>query len=360
MSEELYGFVVTSKGRNLFAKLVAGNTLHITRIMFGTGKLPEDATVEYMMQLEDLVEPLAPGVSTTPIYEEDTVSLVCEFRSDLNGGLKETVWLNEFGIFANDPDLGEVMIAYATLGSFPDNVRAYKDGRITVRDYPVSITIGAASNVVVDFSASAFITSDEAENLINAGVIAKIEELSEQGELVTREDVTKIVEEEIEKHPSGGGYYGSYDITIPANGWEAAQGGGEDYSYKCDVTVTEAKGEFVPSGACRPGSFGLAASAGVMNGCEVFDGYVRFYAKNKPADDINATLILFSRGAEPVGGIGAGLEYDGSGKVAVKAGEGVSFDENGALTVDKQEVVTESDMLDEDETENDLREILLT
>lgn len=195
---------------------------------------------------------------------------------------------------------------------------------------------------------------------IAEAVTEKVAELEESGELVTPEKVEEVVTEEIKKHPTGG-YYGSYAVTLPADGWEAVQEENPDYSFVCDVAIADAKSDFVPSGGCNPGYFDIAGRAEIVNGCTVFDGYVRFYAKRVPEADVEATVILFSRGAGGGGvrGIGAGLEYDGEGNVAVKAGEGISFDENGGVTVDRQEVVTENDMLDEDETEESVKNILL-
>lgn len=161
----LQGFAVTAAGRNLFAKLTArSEPVEFTRVMFGTGKLADNADI---FNVTELVSPLAEGTGTTPEYKDDTVSMILEFRSDLNGGLTETVWLNEYGLYASDPDGGEVLVCYGNLGDCPDSVLAFKNGQCTVRDYPISIVIGAISDVSIDFPAAAFVTWEGLNELIN-------------------------------------------------------------------------------------------------------------------------------------------------------------------------------------------------
>jgi len=39
--EDFYGFVVTRNGRELIAKLTAGQQLQLSKIMVGTGRVPD-------------------------------------------------------------------------------------------------------------------------------------------------------------------------------------------------------------------------------------------------------------------------------------------------------------------------------
>ena len=59
-----YGFVVTDSGRELIAKLVAGQQLPISKIMVGSGTIPDDVKPAAMTAL---VEPVAAGTSTAPV-----------------------------------------------------------------------------------------------------------------------------------------------------------------------------------------------------------------------------------------------------------------------------------------------------
>lgn len=109
------GFVITNKGLALLSKLHSGNTLEITRVMVGEGKVPDDVNPR---DLEDLVAPVAQATSTKPVTVGTTTSFVVQYRNDLNCGPDRDVNINEYGVFANDPDEGEILLYYANLGAY--------------------------------------------------------------------------------------------------------------------------------------------------------------------------------------------------------------------------------------------------
>ena len=133
-----YGGTVTVAGRNLITSLMAGKTIEFTRIMVGSGAMPEGVEPIDMVAL---VAPVAEGVSSVPTVENGVLSMVVEYRNDLNGGLQEGFWLREFGVFAKTEDTEEILLYYATLGDSPQPVNAYKDNRIDIRRYPISIAL---------------------------------------------------------------------------------------------------------------------------------------------------------------------------------------------------------------------------
>jgi len=156
-----YGFSVTDKGRALIAKLVAGKQLNLSRIMVGTGICPDDVQPR---TLTDLVEPVAQGTSSTPTYNGACVKMIVEYRSDLNGGLDYGFWLREFGVYAYDPDEGEVLIYYGCLGDYPQWVSAMSTTGVDVRRFPVSIVIGEGYGVTVDYNCEIWMTAEDVEN----------------------------------------------------------------------------------------------------------------------------------------------------------------------------------------------------
>ena len=185
-----YGFTITVAGRNLLAKLVAGDQLNITRVVVGSGNVPQGFHPAY---LTDLVQPVAQATSSFTIVKKDTVSFIVEYRSDLNGGLQEGFWLKEFGVFARDGDC-EILLYYATLGDFPQYVMAYEDGKIDIRRYPVTIKISDKIDVVLEYPTLAFVTEERVRELIETEAIPYLQ---------------KIVENTILQK----------DIVIPATGW---------------------------------------------------------------------------------------------------------------------------------------------
>lgn len=154
-----YGCTITKKGRELIAKVLASKTpLTLTRVIMGSGICPDDV---FPGDLQDLIEPVAAGTSSTPVYDGDTVHMTVEYRSDMNGGLDHGFWIREFGVFAKDLDGTEVMLYYGTLGDYPQWVSAYSDNGIDTRRFPISITVGEGATVIIDYSPEAFMTAED-------------------------------------------------------------------------------------------------------------------------------------------------------------------------------------------------------
>ena len=170
MNGRPYGATIPRKGRELIAKILAAKLpLTLTRIMVGTGMVPDGI---FPGELNDLVEPVAAATSTQPTYDGDTVHMTVEYRSDLNGGLDHGFWSRELGIFAKDLDGSDVRLYYGTLGDYPQWVSAYtNNGGIDVRRYPVSITVGEAAQIIIDYSPEAFMTSEDVLALCTSTVL---------------------------------------------------------------------------------------------------------------------------------------------------------------------------------------------
>lgn len=204
---------------------------------------------------------------------------------------------------------------------------------------------------------------------ITAAVSAAVKNLSESGEILNEEQVKALIKEQVDGG-TGGGYYGSYKLTLAADGWKPARSeddyenaGGMDY-YQCiyDAELSDSTSELVPVGVVSPGSFYTTTKAGVLNGCETHDGFIRFFAQRIPEADIQATVTLFGKGggSGETGSvsIGQGLKRDASGAIAVRIGEGLDFDSANALTVRKETVMTSEDLLDEEETQQEIVDML--
>jgi len=264
----LRGLAVTIAGRNLFAKLAAtGQPLKISRVMFGTGKMPEGSTGSDLIARSELVSPLAEGSCTTPIYENDAVSMILEFRNDMHGGLSKTVWLNEYGVYAQDPDGDEILIIYGSLGDCPDSVLAYRKGVVTTRDYPISVVIGSVSDVELSFSASAFLTSQDADDLLDA--------------CIRRTVRLESVEVRID----------------PANWSRNAEN--SRFPYTARVEIKRVTAEHYPDMTLHNYSINDAFLCGLSPTVEAVDGALLFYAQEIPPNALYGTCRLLSKGLYP-------------------------------------------------------------
>lgn len=169
-----YGFVITEAGNSLLASMVAGQTLTITKAVVGEGTADN---AEAARKLTNLIDPGPEGTSTVPTVEENSVNMIVEYRSDLNGGLQQGFWIGEFGIFGKVGTGAETLIGYGSLGDAKQYVSAYVAGTAPdVRRYPVSITVTTGIQVDVDYPAEAWMTAEDVADLFNQTLKPELEE----------------------------------------------------------------------------------------------------------------------------------------------------------------------------------------
>lgn len=263
-----YGGTITVAGRNLITSLIAGDTIRFTRIVVGKGKIPEGIEP---IDMTELVEPVADGTSTIPTIDNGVMYLTVEFRNDLNGGLKEGFWLNEFGIYAETDKTGEVLLYYASLGDKPQPVNAYQEDRIDIRRYNVAIALELDADVQMAYNPGAFITSTEAFDMIDAMVDYALQNLAAT---ITAK------------------------VVIPSTGWVEDESGNPDlksdpaYPYYADVPCEKSTDEYYPSLALNKASLAIAEMSGLCPTILAHNGALRFWSKTKPKKDMTGTVAL--------------------------------------------------------------------
>ena len=88
----------------------------------------------------------------------------------------------------------------------------------------------------------------------------------------------------------------TYYLTVPASGWVQNPSATGNDLWQCDVELEDSSVQKVPMGAAALENTTEALSGPGLNATmDTFDGYVRVYAKNKPAVDINIIVILLAR-----------------------------------------------------------------
>lgn len=357
-------------GVALIGKVLAGRCgMRYTRVAAGKGEIPEGETPKTMTAPAGYVMDAVISAVTNPVDGE------CQVTVQINSAQVETgFYCTGLLLYAEDPDLGEVPYTYLNLENEPEWIRPASSLVGKLATFDIIAAVGDVDTVTAFIDPEAIATNAAVEQrllehdsdpnahagLIEQAVTQQVQSMAESGELVTEEKLDALVKAEVAKKP-GGGYYGTYVLTIPQADWRAAETPNPDYEFVCDVAETDVTSEMVPTGACAVGYFDSAGKAGLVNGCETFDGYIRFMAKRMPDADIQASITLFSKGGGngvTGTGIGAGLTYDDDGLLTVNAGEGLTFDELNALTVSKETVLTGGDLVDEDAAQQSIQEIL--
>lgn len=147
--------VLTKQGLKLQAKVDAGNAMQLTKCRLGSGMIGSG------QQLEDLTELVAP-VQTLPIasvtYSDDSHACIISTVTD-NSTVTTGYYLREFGIYAKDPDDGEILYAVAS-DSEPDFIPAKGTSTVISQEIGVALSFSNAANVTayVNTSATATIT----------------------------------------------------------------------------------------------------------------------------------------------------------------------------------------------------------
>ena len=145
--------VLTKQGLKLQAKVDAGNAMQLTKCRLGSG------TIGSGQQLEDLTELVAP-VQTLPIasvtYSDDSHAVIISAVTD-NSTVTTGYYLREFGIYAKDPDDGEILYAVAS-DSEPDFIPAKGTSTVISQEIGVALTFANAANVTAAVNTSATAT----------------------------------------------------------------------------------------------------------------------------------------------------------------------------------------------------------
>lgn len=330
-----YGGTITVAGRDLITTLIAGQTIELTRIVVGSGSMPEGVEP---IDMTDLVAPVAEATSTTPTVENNVLSLVVEYRNDLNGGLEEGFWLREFGIYARTEESEEILLYYATLGDSPQPVSAFDGSRVDIRRYPVTIALALDANVEVSYNPGAFLTAEDAQELISAMISQQLGATIEQAIANHDSDPNAhaaLMAKMQAMIAAAGASISTAVLAIPTAGW--VENESEKYPYRNDVECETAEETQFPNVIIDEESEDVAFACGLRMAAETMDGYVRFYARSVPTEDITCTVNLIRQG----GSVDVSSSYvlpaataTTLGGVKVQSGSGLTVDANGNLAID--------------------------
>lgn len=148
---------LTNKGKALQAKLQIGDTMEFTRMGLGSGELDKP-----IVELLNLInETASVSINNKQIIQEYTVQLRAFFT---NVDVQERFYWKEFGIFANDPDEGEILYAYPNAGDMGGWIPAVTDNRIERMIYAsVQVSNAGEINITIPQSDTFIPTSEKGQ-----------------------------------------------------------------------------------------------------------------------------------------------------------------------------------------------------
>lgn len=147
------GLVLTKKGQLLQAKVGTGVVLALTKMKLGSGVLPNGTSLE---DLTDLVTPEQNvGIASKEVLTDQKM---CKISATINNvGLSAGYYVRELGVFANDPDDGEILYA-VTSDSAPDYLPPEGGSTAVSQEFAVYIAASNASDVNVSIDPGALAT----------------------------------------------------------------------------------------------------------------------------------------------------------------------------------------------------------
>lgn len=147
--------VITKKGLALQAKVEAGTVLKFTKMALGSGKPTDLATATALASLKQNLAIASKGVNnnTCIVYATGT-----------NIGVTTAYQASELGLYAQDPDLGEILYAVTT-DDTPDTVPSNSSATVITQRIGLAVAVSASSTVSLVLSTTGFITAADAENI---------------------------------------------------------------------------------------------------------------------------------------------------------------------------------------------------
>lgn len=149
MTGKYNSITLTNKGRVLQNKAQIGTKLEFTRIAVGEGYLSDGVDLKGLNALID--EKLSLEIADMKLLGDGTTAIQAILR---NTDLTKGFYKREIGLFANDPDEGEILYSVANAGDLADFIPAGTGSEIVESIIELITVIGNAENVtaVIDDS----------------------------------------------------------------------------------------------------------------------------------------------------------------------------------------------------------------
>ena len=173
------GAILTNKGRSLQAKVEGGLCqLALTKLKTGDGTLAPGQTLE---ALTDLVSPKQNIGISAIVVDEDQPGVVYVKGILSNAELTTGYLVKELGLFATDPDDGEILYA-VTVDSNPDYLQDNTSATVITEALKLAIAVSNTSDVTATLDPEGLLTVEDmdlhnADEDAHDGILQKVSTL---------------------------------------------------------------------------------------------------------------------------------------------------------------------------------------
>ena len=148
---------ITKAGLDLYSKIQTGSTpLTITRVAVGDGTYSEQEILSGEMTA--LKSPVK--IDTSIEYIRATGNGEAILSIGLSAS-ERAFYLREIGVYASDPDVGEILYSYCSFGNTADYIESYNGLYSVFQRADIYIKIGNATDIRVDITDRAYATPEE-------------------------------------------------------------------------------------------------------------------------------------------------------------------------------------------------------
>ena len=165
---------VTDSGLTVIAKCIAlGIPVTFTKAALGTGIAPDGIDLS---TYSNLISWYDDGDISSKSYTGSTLSIAVQYY---NSNVNSVVNVGELGLYATDPDLGEVLFSYTTFGQYPDKLLPIQKTPL-LKTYEVAIDFSNGASVSVTINPESLLPATDA---VDAPVAGKLLRLNSAGKL---------------------------------------------------------------------------------------------------------------------------------------------------------------------------------
>lgn len=156
MAEDYVSYVLTDAGRDIMARIIAGENIMFKRFAIGDGY--EYNMDNYLAKTELIHEVLSIPIVTMAIENNDIVSLLGKFSTS---ELSDSFWYREIGIYIYDPEdeTKEILYAYGNRNDKAEFITPHVANYQILKEIECKVSVGESSNVRI------YINNNEKLNL---------------------------------------------------------------------------------------------------------------------------------------------------------------------------------------------------
>jgi hypothetical protein len=156
------GLILTNKGRNLLIKGQLGAVINYTRIAVGDGSLSGSSILD-LNALKNEVKTF-----TITKLKALTGGRFVVGTTFSNNDITSGFYYRELGLFAQDPDLGEVLYGYGNAGSLAEYISSGGGADLIEKAIDIEIIVGNASSITATIDSSlVYASAKDLTNEIN-------------------------------------------------------------------------------------------------------------------------------------------------------------------------------------------------